>query len=88
MQLGPDALALGVRMNKGLGMPHADVAAVLQDAYQLQVNRSTICRAVTEWLNEEKATWQALREPARRSLVNGMDETSCSVNVAAQLRWL
>ena len=45
VQLGPDALALGVRMNKGLGMPHADVAAVLQDGFQLQVNRSTICRA-------------------------------------------
>ena len=45
VQLGPEALALGVRMNKGLGMPHADVAAVLQDGFQLQVNRSTICRA-------------------------------------------
>jgi hypothetical protein len=44
VQLGPDALA--VRMNKDLAMPHADVAAVLQDAFQLQVNRSTICRAV------------------------------------------
>ena len=45
VQLVPEALALGVRMNKGLGMPHADVAAVLQDGFQLQVNRSTICRA-------------------------------------------
>ena len=46
MQLGPDALALAVKMNKDLGMPHADVVAVLQDGFQLQVNRSTICRAV------------------------------------------
>src|SRR5437764_7013378 len=29
VQLGPEALALAVRMNKGLGMPHGDVAAVL-----------------------------------------------------------
>ena len=29
VQLGPDALALGVHRNKGLGLPHAVVAAVL-----------------------------------------------------------
>jgi hypothetical protein len=29
-------------MNKGLGMPHADVAAVLQDGFQLPVNRSAL----------------------------------------------
>src|SRR5213595_218627 len=35
VQLGPEALALAlaVRMNKGLGMPHGDVAAVLQDGF-------------------------------------------------------
>ena len=86
VQLGPDALALAVRMNKDLAMPHADVAAVLQDAYQLQVNRSTICRAVDRVARRGEATWHALRDAARRSLVNGMDETSW--NVAAQLRWL
>ena len=86
VQLGPDALALGIKMNKGLGMPHADVAAVLQDGFQLRVNRSTICRAVERVARRGEATWHALREAARRSLVNGMDETGW--NVAAQLRWL
>src|ERR1700737_1057585 len=46
VQLGPDALALGVKMNKGLGMPHGDVATALQDSFGLRVQRSTICRAV------------------------------------------
>ena len=86
VQLGPQALALAVRMNKGLGMPHADVAAVLQDGFQLQVSRSTICRAVDRAARRGEATWHALREAARRSLVNGIDETGW--NVAAQLRWL
>jgi len=86
VQLGPDALALGVRMNKGLGMPHADVAAVLQDGFQLQVNRSTICRAVDRVARRGEATWHALRDAARRSRVNGIDETGWKV--AAQLRWL
>ena len=86
VQLGPDALALAVKMNKELGMPHADVAAVLQDGFQLQVNRSTICRAVDRVARRGEATWHALRDAARRSLVNGIDETGW--NVAAQLRWL
>src|SRR6516162_8249505 len=72
--------------NKGLGMPHADVAAVLQDGFQLQVNRSTLCRAVDRVARRGEATWHALRDAARRSMVNGIDETGW--NVATQLRWL
>lgn len=86
VQLGPEALALGVQMNKGLAMPHADVAAVLQDAFHLQVHRSTICRAVDRVARRGEATWHALRDVARRTLFNGMDETGW--NVAAQLLWL
>src|SRR6266702_6979704 len=86
VQLGPDALALAVQMNKGLGMPHADVAAILQDGFQLRVNRSTICRAVERVARRGEATWHALRDAARRSMVNAIDETGW--NVAAQLRWL
>jgi transposase len=86
VQLGPNALALAVNMNKGLGMPHADVAAVLQDGFHLQVNRSTICRAVDRVARRGEPTWHALRDAARRSMVNGIDETGW--NVDAQLRWL
>jgi transposase len=86
VQLGPDALALAVQMNKGLGMPHADVAAVLRDGFQLQMNRSTVCRVVDRVARRGEPTWHALREAARRSMVNGIDETGW--NVATQLRWL
>jgi transposase len=86
VQLGPHALALGVKMNKGLGIPHGDVATVLQDSFGLQVHRSTICRAVERVARRGEATWHALRDAARRSLVNAIDETGW--NVEAQLRWL
>jgi len=86
VQLGPEVLALGVQMNKGLGLPHADVAAVLQHGYRLQVSRSTICRTVERVAGRGEATWKALREAARHSLVNGIDETGWRVD--AQLRWL
>lgn len=86
VQLGPEALALAIQMNKGLGMPHADVVTVLRDAFHLEVNRSTICRAVDRVARRGEATWHALRAAAQRSMVNGIDETGW--NVAAQLRWL
>ena len=86
VQLGPEALALAVTMNKRLGMPHADVAAVLLDGFGLSVNRSTICRAVARVARRGEVTWHALRDAARRSLVTAMDETGW--NVAAQLHWL
>jgi hypothetical protein len=84
--MGRDALAFAVQMNKGWGLPHADVAAVLQHGHGLQVNRSTICRAVNRVARRGEATWQALREAVRRSLVNGIHETGWPVD--AQLRWL
>jgi transposase len=86
VQLGPEALALAVRMNKDLAMPHADVTAVLRDGFQLRVNRSTIARAVDRVARRGEPTWHALRDAARRSMVNGIDETGW--NVAAQLHWL
>ena len=86
VQVGPEALALAVRMNKGLGMPHGDVAAVLQDGFGLRVHRSTICRAVERAAHRGEAIWHALREAARRSVVNAIDETGW--NVESQLRWL
>ena len=86
VQLGPEALALAVKMNKGLGMPHGDVAAVLRDNFGLPVHRSTICRAGERVARRGEPSWHALRDAARRSLVNAIDETGW--NVEAQLRWL
>src|SRR6516164_4553857 len=81
-----EALALAVQMNKGLSMPHADVATVLQTGFGLRVNRSTICRAVERAGRRGQATWQALRQAAQKHYVNTMDETGWKVD--AQLQWL
>ena len=86
VQIGPEALALAVQMNKGLSMPHADVAAVLKTGFGLEVNRSTICRAVERAARRGQATWQALRQAAQQHYVNTMDETGWRVE--AQLQWL
>jgi transposase len=52
----------------------------------LRVHRSTICRAVERVARRGEPTWHALRDAARHSLVNAIDETGW--NVEAQLRWL
>jgi transposase len=46
VQVGPEAIALGVLMNKAQGLPHADAAAILQQGFGLTMSRSGICRAI------------------------------------------
>jgi transposase len=86
VQVGPEAVALGVLMNKSMGLPHADAAAILKHGFRLRMSPGGICRAIERVARKAEATWHALRKAARRSVVAHMDETSWKVD--AQLRWL
>src|SRR5207237_7153437 len=86
VQVGPEAIALGVLMNKAQGLPHADAAAILQQGFGLTMSRGGICRAIQRVSRKAEATWHALRDAARRSVLAHMDETGWKVE--AQLRWL
>lgn len=86
MQVGPEAVTLGVLMNQSLGLPHADAAAILKHGFGLTMSRGGICRAIQRVARKAEATWHALRDAARRSAVAHMDETGWKVE--AQLRWL
>ena len=86
VQVGTEAVTLGVLMNKGLGLPHADAAAVLKSGFGLTMSRGGICRAIQRLARKAEATWHALRDAARRSLLAHRDETGWKVE--AQLRWL
>jgi transposase len=86
VQVGPEAVTLGVLMNKSLGLPHADAAAVLKHGFGLTMSRSGICRAIQRVGRKAEATWHALRDAARRSALAHIDETGWKVE--AQLRWL
>jgi transposase len=85
VQVGPEAVTLGVLMNKALGLPHADAAAILQQGFGLTMSRSGICRAIQRVARKAEATWHALRDAARRSALAHIDETGWKVE--AQLRW-
>ena len=86
VQVGPEALTLGVLMNKSQGLPHADIAAILKQGFHLRMSRSGICRAIQRVARKAEATWHALQKAARRSQLAHMDETGWRVD--AQLRWL
>ena len=86
VQVGPEAITLGVLMNKAQGLPHADAAAILKQGFGLTMSRSGICRAIQRVARKAEATWHALRDAARRSTLAHMDETGWKVD--AQLRWL
>jgi transposase len=86
VQVGPEAVTLGVLMNKSLGWPHGDAAAILKHGFRLTMSRGGICRAIQRVARKAEATWHALRDAARRSVPAHMDETGWKVE--AQLRWL
>jgi transposase len=86
VQVGPEAVTLGVLMNKSLGLPHADAAAILKHGFGLTMSRGGICRAIQRVARKAEATWHALRDAAQRSELAHMDETGWKVE--AQLRWL
>lgn len=86
VQVGPEAVTLGVLMNKSLGLPHADAAAILKHGFGLSLSRGGICRAIQRVARKAEATWHALRDAAQRSVLAHMDETGWKVE--AQLRWL
>ena len=86
VQVGPEAITLGVLMNKAQGLPHADATAILKQGFGLTMSASGICRAIQRVARKAEATWHALRDAARRSELAHMDETGWKVD--AQLRWL
>jgi len=86
VQIGPEAVTLGVLMNKSLGLPHADAAAILRRGFGLTMSRSGICRAIQRVARKAEATWHALRDAAQHSRLAHIDETGWKVE--AQLRWL
>jgi transposase len=86
VQVGPQALTLAAHRNKQMGISHERTAQVLAWGYGLQVNRTTLCRAITRLGTKAEPTYHQLQIAVRHSLVNRLDETSW--RVAARLQWL
>lgn len=85
-QLGPQAIAFAVVLNKQLGLSYGKVAALFQQQYKLTVTRSGLVHAVHRAARQAHPTYTALCATVRGSPMVSPDETGW--NVGGSLQWL
>jgi transposase len=86
VQLGPEALTLAAILNKQMGLSLGHTRQVLSYGFGLELSRGGLCRALARMAGRAEPTYAGLLEAARRSAVNGVDETGWKVG--GQLQWL
>lgn len=86
VQLGPQAVALAVVLNKDLGLPYAKIARLWRERFGLTITASGVVHAVRRAARQAQPTYDALCATVRGSPVVTPDETSW--RVAADLQWL
>lgn len=88
VQLGPQAVALAVLLNKRLGLPYGKIARLLRDRYGLTVTRGGLVHAVQRAARQARPTYEALCATVRGSPVVTPDETSWRVGPDLQWLWV
>jgi transposase len=86
VQLGPQAVALAVVLNKDLGLPYAKIARLWRERFGLTITASGLVHAVRRTARQAQPAYDALCATVRGSPVVTPDETSW--RVAADLQWL
>jgi transposase len=86
VQLGPEAVAFAVLLNKRYGLPYGKISALLRDRFGLTVTRGGLVHAIHRAARQAQPTYNALCTTIRASPVVTVDETSW--RVAADLQWL
>jgi len=86
VQIGPNALALAMALNKGYGLSWGKVAAFFANTFGLKAAPSAFCRAAARAAARLEPTYGALVEAARNSWVIYADETGW--RICASKAWL
>jgi transposase len=86
VQLGPQAVALAVLLNKRCGLSYGKIATLLRDRFGLRVTCGGLVQAVHRVARQAQPTYAHLAATVRGSPVVTRDETSW--RVAADLQWL
>ena len=86
VQLGAQAVALVVVLNKRCGLSDGKITALLRDRFGLTVTRGGLVQAVHRAARQAQPTYDALAATVRGSPVVTADETSWRVD--AHLQWL
>lgn len=85
-QLGPQAIAFAVLLNKRCGLSYGKIAALLRDRFGLSVTSGGLVQAVQRAARRAQPTYDHLAATVRGSPVVTADETSWRVD--ADLQWL
>jgi transposase len=88
VQLGPNALGLATEMKHGLGISYGKAAQMLESAFGLTVNRSSLVRADLRLTPKLQPTYQQLILRLRSSEVVHADETGWKVGGHSAWLWV
>jgi transposase len=87
VQLGPQAVAFAVMLNKRYGLAYGKIAALLRDRFALTVTRGGLVHAVHRAARQAQPTYAHLCATVRGSPVVTVDETSWRVDAVLQWLW-
>jgi transposase len=86
VQVGPQAIAFAVLLNKRCGLSYGKIAALLRDRFGLRVTCGGLVQALHRAARQARPTYDHLAATVRGSPVVTADETSWRVD--ADLQWL
>ena len=87
VQLGPQAVALAVLLNKRFGLPYGKIAALFRDRFGLAVTRGGLVHAIHRAARHAQPTYETLCTTVRGSPAVTIDETSWRVDAVLQWLW-
>ena len=88
VQLGPQAVAFAVLLNKRFGLAYGKIAALLRDRFGLTVTRGGLVHAIHRAARQAQPSYQAWCTTVRGSPVVTIDETSWRVDAVLQWLWV
>jgi transposase len=88
VQLGPQAVAFAVLLNKRYGLAYGKIAALLRDRCGLRVTCGGLVHAVHRAARQAHPTYATLCATVRGSPVVTVDETSWRVDAVLQWLWV
>lgn len=85
-QIGPDAQALAVQLNKEAGLSHGKISRFFDAAFGLELSRSAACRIMLRAARRCEPAYQAIVQRVRQSAFIVPDETGW--RIGGLLAWL
>jgi transposase len=87
VQLGAQAVAFAVLLNKRYGLAYGKIAALFRDRFALTITRGGLVHAIHRAARQAQPTYDTLCATVRGSPVITVDETSWRVDAVLQWLW-